>query len=156
VRALSALFRADWDRLPVEFSDPNLIVSPANARTKLTALLRLARHLVEIDAEELADPAIERLLISLARRGVRVRVLLPPPLPSSAAFVRRAGVQVRAQASPYMHAKVIVIDDRLAFVGSENLSTTSLDQNREVGVLLRGPAVQELVGTFNGDWSRDR
>jgi phosphatidylserine/phosphatidylglycerophosphate/cardiolipin synthase-like enzyme len=42
-----------------------------------------------------------------------------------------------------MHAKVMVVwrqgEPVAAFLGSENLSRTSLDRNREIGVLL-GPA----------------
>jgi len=37
-----------------------------------------------------------------------------------------------------MHAKVLVIDDRLALVGSANLTGAGLERNLECGVLVRG------------------
>jgi phosphatidylserine/phosphatidylglycerophosphate/cardiolipin synthase-like enzyme len=47
----------------------------------------------------------------------------------------------------------MIVDDRLAFVGSENFSATSLDQNRELGVIVRQPAaVVRLESTFQHDW----
>ena len=35
-----------------------------------------------------------------------------------------------------MHAKIIVVDGARAFLGSENLTANSLDNNRELGILL--------------------
>jgi len=45
------------------------------------------------------------------------------------------------------------VDRRWAFVGSENLSPTSLDHNRELGVLIGDPiAIARLEATFVQDW----
>jgi phosphatidylserine/phosphatidylglycerophosphate/cardiolipin synthase-like enzyme len=52
-----------------------------------------------------------------------------------------------------VHPKDVVVDGKEAFVGSENLSTSSLDRNREVGLLLADPvAVRSLEATFERDW----
>jgi phosphatidylserine/phosphatidylglycerophosphate/cardiolipin synthase-like enzyme len=46
----------------------------------------------------------------------------------------------------------MIVDDRLAFVGSENFSATSLDKNRELRVIVRQPAaVVRLESTFRRD-----
>ena len=37
----------------------------------------------------------------------------------------------------YIHAKLLVVDDRRALVSSQNLSTGSLQHNRELGITLR-------------------
>ena len=56
--------------------------------------------------------------------------------------------------APYIHAKVIVADGWLAFVGSENFSATSLDENREVGLLLADTtALATITTTFERDWA---
>jgi phosphatidylserine/phosphatidylglycerophosphate/cardiolipin synthase-like enzyme len=49
---------------------------------------------------------------------------------------------------------MVLIDGREAFVGSENLSSQSLDHNRELGLLVRGSAVDRLSATFDSDWNR--
>ena len=55
----------------------------------------------------------------------------------------------------YVHAKAIIADGRRAFVGSENLSTASLDHNRELGVIVAdSSAIQVLESTFDGDWAQ--
>lgn len=153
VRVLSALFRADWDRTSAHFDDSNLVVSPDNSRFKLTRLIARARRAVDIYAEEIADGASERLLARLHARGIRVRVLLPNATTPGARWLETHGVQVRALASPYVHAKAVIVDGREAFVGSENVSTTSLDHNREVGILVRGADVAALERVFSHDWS---
>jgi phosphatidylserine/phosphatidylglycerophosphate/cardiolipin synthase-like enzyme len=91
-----------------------------------------------------------------------VRVILPAPSGQDhdapgIAIITTAGAQVHrlSQSYLYVHAKVIVVDGRRAFVGSENLSTASLDHNREVGVIVADPgAIQTLESTFDGDWAQ--
>jgi phosphatidylserine/phosphatidylglycerophosphate/cardiolipin synthase-like enzyme len=42
----------------------------------------------------------------------------------------------------------------MAFVGSENFSATSLDENRELGILIADQTViATLAQTFQQDWS---
>jgi len=37
-----------------------------------------------------------------------------------------------------LHAKVVVVDDRIALVGSANLTSTAMEANLECGILIRG------------------
>lgn len=154
VRAISAIFRADWDRISTRVNDGDLLISPDNARFKLTRLIESARRHIDVYAEEVADGAMERLLARMQTRGVTVRVLLPSDATPGARWLIAHGVAVHALASPYIHAKAIIVDGRAAFVGSENLSSTSLDQNRELGILVRGEDVPVLARVFSRDWSR--
>ena len=53
-----------------------------------------------------------------------------------------------------MHAKIIVVDGQKAFVGSENISTASLERNREVGLLIADTnVINTLQQTFQQDWT---
>jgi cardiolipin synthase A/B len=96
-------------------------------------------------------------LITAAHRGVNVRLILPGSADIEAADVARlkaGGVQLVYVSAPFIHAKVIVADGRLAFVGSENFSATSLDENREVGLLLADTtALATITTTFERDWA---
>lgn len=156
VRAISDIFRADWDRVSTRINDIDLLVSPDNSRSKLERLIERARRSLDIYAEEVADAPLEQLLARSQARNVRVRVLLPLATTPGAAWLLRHGVLVRAVASPYMHAKAVIVDGTEAFVGSENLSATSLDRNREVGVLIRGADVAAMERVFAHDWSSGR
>jgi cardiolipin synthase len=52
----------------------------------------------------------------------------------------------------YIHAKVLLVDGRVALVGSQNLSSTSLLYNRELAIRITTPAIlRSLASTFAGD-----
>ncbi|HLL51444.1 MAG TPA: phospholipase D-like domain-containing protein, partial [Thermomicrobiales bacterium] len=60
---------------------------------------------------------------------------------------------VRLASGHYIHAKIIVADGERAFVGSQNLSATSLDQNRELGIIVDDPVnLARLMRTFEADF----
>ena len=164
VQAVSAIFQADWNHTTAQFSDPNLVVSPVNSRNAFTALINSARHTLLIEAEEMNDSNIEQAITNAAQHGVQVEVILPAPSGSSGdsnsqgiSAISQGGVQVREDPRLYMHAKIIVVDGKIAFVGSENISTQSLDQNRELGIIVSDSSVlNTLQQTFQGDWTDSR
>ncbi len=150
--ALATIFDGDWNRRRPHLSDPRLVVSPYNSRSALTTLIDRARRSLDLYAEEIDDASIESHLASAVRRQVRVRLITSKSSPGVDAL-RHAGVSVRLMAHPYVHAKAIVADGSGVFIGSENLSSTSLDQNREVGILLRDANAAAVVErTFAIDW----
>lgn len=151
------IFQSDWNRTQPVLHDGNMVVSPVNARAKIMALLNLAQTSLVIEDEEMYDTAAEGALIAAAQRGVAVRLILPGSSDieaADAARLKAGGVRLVYVSAPYIHAKVIVVDGRLAFVGSENFSATSLDQNREVGLLIADTAaLATLTTTFERDWA---
>jgi phosphatidylserine/phosphatidylglycerophosphate/cardiolipin synthase-like enzyme len=159
VQEAASIFIADWRRTDPVVTDANMVVSPINARARLAAFIAAARSRLLVEDEEMYDTASEDALIAAARRGVNVEVVLPEPTDSASASpdvarLLRGGVHVRYIASVYMHAKMMVADGVQAFVGSENFSTTSLDENRELGLLIVDTTViATLNQTFGQDWS---
>lgn len=164
VQAVAAIFQADWNRTNASFQDSNLVVSPVNARSDFNALIGSAKHTLLVTGEEMQDSGIEQDLVNAARRGVKVEVILPAPSGSSSdsnsggiATIKQGGVQVREDSQLYMHAKIMIIDGKEAFVGSENISSQSLDQNRELGIIVSdGHVLQTLQQTFENDWNQSQ
>ena len=160
----SAIFQADWNHTTAQFNDSNLVVSPINSRNDFTSLINSAHHTLLIEAEEMDDSNIEQAIANAAQHGVHVEVILPSPSGSSGdsnsqgiSAIKQGGVQVREDPQLYMHAKIIVVDGKIAFVGSENISTQSLDQNRELGIIVSDSGVlNTLQQTFQGDWGVSR
>jgi hypothetical protein len=151
-RVLSSIFDADWRRRSLRFSSSRLVVSPYNSRSDLTSLIDHAHHTLDVYAEEVADGLMEGNLILASRHGVRVRIITSTDSPGIDT-IRRSGVAVRIMPHPYVHAKAIVADGQTFFVGSENLSTISLDDNREAGIVLSdGRLAAVIEETFTGDW----
>jgi cardiolipin synthase len=121
-------------------------------------LINGAQTSLDIYNEEMQDPQIISALEIAAKRGVDVEVDMTYAANWKTAFTELsdAGVKVRtypANAPIYIHAKVVIADDTKAFVGSENFSSASLDQNRELGLIISDPAtVASLAKTFAQDW----
>ncbi|HEY7123692.1 MAG TPA: phospholipase D-like domain-containing protein [Ktedonobacterales bacterium] len=160
VQEAAQIFTADWNRTTPTLSDANLIVSPINARVKLLALITSARQSLLIENEEMQDQQIEDALIQAARRGIAIHIILPAPgggqdaNAPGVARLRAAGISVHFERQFYMHAKLMIVDNTLAYVGSENFSTASLDLNRELGLIVANPTVlRVLMGTFAADYA---
>jgi phosphatidylserine/phosphatidylglycerophosphate/cardiolipin synthase-like enzyme len=154
VRTAAAIFAADWDR-GAEPPPAPLVVSPTNAREQLLGLVQSARRSLDVYAEVLRDPDMLEALIAAETRGVQVRIVVSPS-PDFAAERQRlaaAGIDIRLMSHLYVHAKVIIADGERAFVGSQNLSATSLDQNRELGIVVDDPInLARLTRTFEIDF----
>ncbi len=89
-----------------------------------------------------------------ARRGVRVDLILQgnPDMPwvQRATMLLyehllRAGVRIHEYTERPLHAKVAVIDDHWATVGSSNLDPTSLSLNLEANVVVRDQAFAAVL-----------
>lgn len=164
VQAIATIFQADWDRNIAIFNDSNLVVSPLNSRSAFNTLIARARRTLLVTAEEMQDSGIERDLIAASQRGVTVQVILPTPGGGSndsnsegIATIKQGGVTVREDPRLYIHAKILVVDGQTAFVGSENISSQSLDQNRELGIVIADHSViSTLEQTFQADWEASR
>jgi len=159
VADLSAIFERDWAGSgDIDQSCTRLIVSPLNARQRLTALISGAQQSLDMAIMYLSDNQIEDAVIARAQSGVAVRVLLAHPEwidsnPATAAELSAAGIATKYLYAYELHAKLIIADG-VPFVGSENLSYTSLERNREVGMLLTEPEpVGEVLSQFESDWS---
>ncbi len=166
VGAAQAIFDADWNRTALIPGNPNFVIANANARAKLLTLINGAGKSLVIESEEMQDPAIIDALIAAQRRGVSVRYIGSIAPPNSAAptstdtnapgrkRIAMSGASVKVLAIPYIHTKTVVVDSAVAFVGSENFSAASLDDNREVGILTDSKAIiGRLETVFTKDWS---
>ena len=90
-----------------------------------------------------------RALVSARRRGVEVHVLLEDSLDDNRAayeYLRSNGVDVSFD-SPQttLHAKVIVIDGEIVFIGSHNWSESALYWNHEMSVRIYSKEIAEKV-----------
>ena len=151
-KQIGEVFQADWNRSRAHVGPGDLVVSPVNSRSRIEAMITHARHSLDLYEEEMDDPAVERELSAAARRGVKVR-LITSDSSSGVDAIRGEGVKVVIMANPYVHAKAIVADADKAFIGSENISSTSLDNNREMGIIVTGAnAIGAVESAFNSDW----
>ncbi len=95
-----------------------------------------------------------KTLIEAAQRGVRVRLLLQgrPEYPvqhyasqTLYAELLAAGIEIFEYTRSFLHAKVGVVDDGWATVGSSNIDPFSLLLAREANLVVRDPTFASLV-----------
>ena len=58
---------------------------------------------------------------------------------------------------PYVHAKMILVDETYLIVSSINLSANSMDENREIGIILIDAAlIRKFHDWFERDWQKSK
>jgi cardiolipin synthase len=110
----------------------------------------------------LPDKALRRALIRAARRGVRVRVIVPGKH-SDQRLVRLAsrrmyrellqgGIRLYEYRPAMTHVKALMVDDAWAVIGTTNVDNRSFEHNDEVNVAFREAAV---TGRLRRDFEAD-
>ena len=148
---------------------PNLVISPTTSEAKLLEFIDSAQTSIQVTVENFSRGAMSEHLIAAAQKGIQVKVIAPgcdlTPNPAFnfpvLALMEKSGVQSRVLVSPasatipYMHQKMMIVDGKSSFVGSENYSLNSLTKAREIGIILSSvPTAQFLSSTFNADWQQ--
>jgi phosphatidylserine/phosphatidylglycerophosphate/cardiolipin synthase-like enzyme len=148
LRDVLALLEADRTRCEFRPSAPDLVVSPQNARRRLTRFLSKARVSLDIYDPGVTDDGIIRVLKERAAQGVVIRIL-------GKLEKKWQGDDLDARPFPgRLHVRAIVRDGRRAFVGSQSLRKLELDERREVGLIVRDAAiVKEIQRVFERDWA---
>lgn len=160
VKEVEKVFEADWKRKPYHDSKNALVVSPENARVKMEQLFKAATSEILVYAEVIDDPSLKQILKDKSLKGVAVYCVVADP--SAIADNRNVinelsscGIKIKYLYEPFVHAKVVVIDRSLCYIGSVNFTSNSLDNNREVGIFISGNSViSRVVSQFFEDFKR--
>jgi phosphatidylserine/phosphatidylglycerophosphate/cardiolipin synthase-like enzyme len=156
---LVALFEADWSQTSPDLSCTRLLVSPVNSEGRLVDLVKSATSTLYVESMQFDDRAVHDAVLERKAAGVDVRVLVAAPSwvdanSSAGADLVAHGVPAKYLASPAIHVKSMIVDGARAYLGSENISWTSLTKNREIGVVVTdAPAVTTMGATFQTDWA---
>jgi phosphatidylserine/phosphatidylglycerophosphate/cardiolipin synthase-like enzyme len=160
VTDVQSIFDADWaltngtGNQAANLACTRLIVSPTNSKTRLIEHIASAKTTLDVEVMYVSETSIRDAILAAKSRGVSVRVIILEPTDAAVTSFKSAGIPVKTPPSTfYLHAKLIIADD-VAFVGSENMSFTSLTKNREVGALVFEPSAFMPIQTqFDTDWN---
>jgi cardiolipin synthase len=116
-------------------------------RPLLCELLRSARKSIELTmAYFVPDDELIAELVRAAKRGVRIRLMLPAKsdvkilIAAAQSFYDRlmdVGVEIYERQTVVLHAKTMCIDECVSVVGSVNLDTRSIEYNCELSAIVR-------------------
>jgi cardiolipin synthase len=157
VQEINRVFLADCLHQKISVTQPDLVWSPDNSREKILRLIQTAHSDIKIYAQDITDYQLIGALAKAARAGKEIKILLsadPKKLKNrKLSFLKKAGVMIHNSRDYYIHAKVMIVDQQRALVGSINFTKASLDDNRELSVITEDQKiVQQLDETFDQDW----
>jgi cardiolipin synthase A/B len=150
VREAQRLIQADEDRSEkFRARKTDLVISPENARTRLTQFIRKARRHLLIYDSGLTDDAMIAELTKRAKAGVRIKIL-------GHLEKKWRGKRLKARTLyRRLHVRAMMRDGRRAFIGSQSMRRLELDERREVGIMIRDVGiVKRLERIFTSDWSK--
>ncbi len=159
VAEADAIFAGDFAGSPPQTAQGALMVAPINAVSDVVALVQSAKTTIDLEVEEFSDYHTADALKAALQKGIKVRIVLSNATQTSSgqaavAEVKGAGAKLVQVNTPYIHAKTIVVDGTSAYVGSENLSTGSLEYNRELGVIFSvASEVKKISTTISTDFA---
>jgi len=165
VAAIEQTFDADFQNSSITPPDgDDLVWSPTNSQSAMLALINSAQHSLLVENEEMSDTNIVSALESAASRGVLVQIAMTNDDNDYSSEFKKlvtAGAEIGTYAetaSLYIHAKVILADygspDAQVFIGSENFSSASLTENRELGLIIADPAIMaSIYSTLSSDFT---
>jgi phosphatidylserine/phosphatidylglycerophosphate/cardiolipin synthase-like enzyme len=124
VSGLRQLMIADRDGNPLpESLSPRLIVGPERSRRQLFSIIEGAESRIRLIDAKVSDPAVATLIQARRESGVDVEII----------GSKRLG-------DLKSHGKIMLVDNRIAVVGSLALAALSLDFRREVAIIVDDPA----------------
>ncbi|MDF2828059.1 MAG: phosphatidylserine/phosphatidylglycerophosphate/cardiolipin synthase [Mycobacterium sp.] len=164
IAQITEVFDADWNEADWQPSPCHgLLWSNANSRLHMARFIDTATRRIDVQHPKYVDAVILDHLAAAADRGVKVHVLCGgrhgisewDVLDTFASLrtLRRFGVKVHKQKNLRVHAKLIIVDDERALVGSMNIDRSAFDLRRELGITTSDPMiVKRLKAVFDEDW----
>jgi len=107
------------------------------------------------------DDALEKALMEAAKRGVRVRIIVPSYSDFSGVFyagrahyddLLKAGIELYELENAFLHSKSIVVDNVWSSIGSTNFDWRSFVHNDEISVCVIDPG---FAHSMNEAFTRD-
>jgi phosphatidylserine/phosphatidylglycerophosphate/cardiolipin synthase-like enzyme len=142
------LIEADSARQPYTANCDSFLVSPENARTGLSRLIKSAKRELLIYDMKISDRQMIKLLQDRVKAGVDVRII---------GKVGKKGEGLRVEKMPGMrlHVRAMLRDGQEMFLGSMSLRAVELDKRREVGVVVKErAAAKHFREIFEQDWAK--
>ena len=150
---LQDLFEKDtlWEKIEKEDIHEALLICPIDCRDDIQTAINSATKTIKIETQYIQDDELVRLLEDKQAEWIDVQVIIWAYQDEWRLDSLWTGV--RQLTDPYLHAKNILIDERLLIMWSMNLSTNGLDNNREIWITITDPfVISQFVSQFERDW----
>jgi cardiolipin synthase len=138
---------ADFERQPYTPGNDRFVVSPENARERLSAFIKGARKQLLIYDPKVSDDAMLKVICGRMEAGVDVRVI--------GKVASKSGIRSEKYPGKRLHIRAIIRDGSRAFLGSQSLRRLELEKRREVGIIITDErVVLGMRKVFEDDWAQ--
>lgn len=152
-KSLEKVFEKDWVWSGLNRNDihPNLLICPVNCRLVIENILSGAKKSIWIQNQYITDLDILKLLRD--KSDLDMKLILADTKDND--YVRKYFWPeiVKILKKYYNHTKMILVDDKYLILSSINLSENSMDNNREIWIILID---RSLIGQFKSNFIKDR
>ena len=149
----------------VPLLDKNYFTTLMNWLDRANVSIHVIMYVVKYDPKDPNDPVDQILskLVDAYKRGVDVRIVVDDETrdscPETLEFLQSQGIPVKLDESSgrTTHTKLVIIDDKVVFVGSHNWTESALKYNHEASMLIISSDIAEQFEEyFESIWSKGR
>lgn len=156
---LETIFLADSSHMGYKNSQaipPQIVMSPINARWKIEKFILSTDKKITLYVQTLDDDRILALLQGLYDQKKDIEICTADNESNRVRMIEFSHLRWKLIRKPYLHAKVIIVDNAYVFIWSHNLTTNAIENNREMGILLdrRPDFIEQIYADFISDGCR--
>ncbi|MBC7503981.1 phosphatidylserine/phosphatidylglycerophosphate/cardiolipin synthase family protein [Candidatus Gracilibacteria bacterium] len=156
LRFLEEIFISDYSHMgykKISKIPAHIVISPLDARAKIENLLNQTQENLMIYVQTLDDEHLISIIEGLIESGKHVEICTADNDSNRARQTQYPSWRWKLIRKPYLHAKVIIVDHSQIFIGSHNLTTNAIENNREMGIILHNRP--DLIDSIETDYRND-
>lgn len=149
------VFSKDFSKTKYIECNLTIISSPDCSRQPLYEIIKWAKSSVYLYEQSLDDISFQDLLIKKQKSWVKTRIILwdinkAKNNKQVLDRLKSEWIDIISPKKPYVHAKSFLVDD-IFFVWSINMTSNSMDNNREIGILFKN---DKLISWYKNEFER--
>ncbi len=145
--------KQDWNWQTITQIHPNLLICPLDCRYKIEYLLKNARSDIFLFQQYISDIQIQNILKNKIKQWLNVKILLPQKEENTILQNILWKQYIKLIKKPYIHSKTILIDKKYLIIWSMNMSSHSLNKNREIWIIITNQnTINKRLQNFKFYW----
>lgn len=132
--------------------DDNLVLSPYYSREKIEFLIKNAKNEILLYFPYFSDEKLMTLLEDKLDENINIKIITDKQN-EDIEKLKNIWFEVKVLEKTKEHAKVILVDKKIAYIWSINFSTYSLDKNKETWIMIINEnIIKKLLQYFQEDF----
>ena len=138
-QTLKQTFLHDYSWIQKDEYSENIIYSPSSSRKKISTLLSEAKQEIQMYFQYIQDQSFIDQLMALNEKWIEIHIILPENQQNENNIQQliQKWINIKFHQKNKIHSKAILIDKTYLYIWSINCSYNSIEDNREIGILLK-------------------